>query len=342
MKNKRILFPQIQNVEWEIFNLPSTPEPHHVHVETLYSLVSAGTELALYTGSHIGFSLPNPPFPMMPQRPGYALVGNITAIGDKVSDFKPGMPVMLEAPHGTAASIDIRQERIVTLPMSLNPATGTLIRMADIALTSVRVAPLQIGDSVVIYGMGLVGMLAAQLYKLNGAYPVIGVDLVPDRLSLAEKFGIIALNPANSDISKEVAKLTNNHGADVVVEATGNPSVVPLVLDLVTKGGRVTLLGSTRGRVEIDVYSQIHRKGVQLIGAHESVIQLDTQTSRRWTKPRDLKLLADLFDKGKLQSDGLISHIISPEELPNIYNNISENPQAYLGVLVNWQMDNYT
>jgi 2-desacetyl-2-hydroxyethyl bacteriochlorophyllide A dehydrogenase len=340
MENRRLLFPQIQKVEWESFNLPSTPEPHHVHVKTLYSLVSVGTELALYTGSHIGFSLPNPPFPMMPQRPGYALVGNITAVGEGVADFTPGMSVMLEAPHGTAASIDVRQDQIVPLPANLNPSTGTLIRMADIALTSVRVAPLQLGDSVVVYGMGLVGLLAAQLYKLNGAHPVIGVDLLPNRLSTAEKFGITALNASNTDISKEVAKLTNNHGADVVVEATGNPSVVPLALDLVTKGGRVTLLGSTRGRVEIDVYSQVHRKGVQLIGAHESVIQLDTQTSKRWTKPRDLRLLADLFDKEMLQADGLISHTITPAELPDIYNTISENPQGYLGVLVNWQMDN--
>lgn len=337
MKYRRVLFPQVRQVEWEYFDLPSSPGSHEIFVEALYSLISVGTELALYTGSHIGFSLPNPPFPMMPQRPGYAYVGRITAVGSEVNQYKPGMRVMLEAPHGTAASIDCRQDKIIQLPANLDPANGTLIRMADIALTTVRVAPLQLGDSVMIFGMGLVGLIAAQLYQLNGAYPVIGADLSQERLSIAKKFGIVPINPKEVDLDQEIAKLTSNRGPDVIVEATGNPAVIPIALRLVTKGGRVTLLGSTRGRVELDVYSEVHRKGVQLIGAHESVINLDTQSARRWTKLRDLQLLANLFTKGKLKTQGLITHKISPSELLAIYDTLAERPQEYLGILVDWQ-----
>jgi len=324
-------------MQWEYFTLPANPEPYDIFVESEYSLISIGTEIALYNGTHIGFSLTKPPFPMMPQRPGYALVGSVSKVGEKVERLKPGMHVMVEAPHGSAAIIDSRTEKIIPLPEQSNLAAFTLVRMADIALTSLRVAPIQFGDDVLIYGMGLVGILAAQLYQLNGAHHVIGIDLLAKRLEIAENFGIIPLNPIQSIILDQVNQLTNNRGFDVIVEATGNPKAIPEVLDLVSKGGRVVLLGSTRGRVEIDVYSYIHRKGVQLIGAHESVIQLETQPVKRWSKKRDLALLVDLFKKEKLQTDGLISHIISYDELPDMYQKLSNNPQEYLGVLIDWK-----
>ena len=337
MEAKRILFPQIRQAQWEYFDLPDDPGPHNVIAQASHSLVSVGTELALYTGAHIGFTLPTPPFPMMPQRPGYAFVGRVTAVGEAVEYIQPGQRVMMEAPHGSAALMDARQERLVVLPQDLEEAEGTLIRMADIALTSVRVASPQLGDAVVVYGMGLVGQLAAQLYRLNGANPVIGIDLLPNRLDVAGANGILPLNPEQVDVRVEVARLTGGRGPDVVVEATGSPAVVPMALELVAKGGRVALLGSTRGRVELDVYSHIHRKGVQLIGAHESVINLDLATARRWTKRRDLHLLADLFARGKLRTQGLISHTIRPAELPPMYEILAERPGDYLGVLVDWR-----
>jgi len=336
MNQKRLLFPKIKKVDWEAFELPENPAPHEIIAKAKYSLVSVGTELALYTGTHIGFTLPNPPFPMMPQRPGYAFVGEVIAVGDEVENVEVGSNIMLEAPHGTVAVMDSRTDRWVVLPENLDLATAALVRMADIALTTLRVAPVQLGDPVVVYGLGLVGHLAAQLYRLNGAYPVIGIDLIPNRIEVAKANGIVALNPNEVDVQQEVARLTDGFGPRVIVEATGSSAVIPLALDLVAKGGKVALLGSSRGRVEIDVYSQVHRKGVQLIGAHESVITIDPAT-RRWTKPRDLALLANLFADIRLESKGLITHTITPDELSGMYDILAENPQDYLGVIVDWQ-----
>lgn len=341
MQHRRILFPDVGEVIWETFTLPDPCDPHQVIAESLFSLISVGTELALYTGTHIGFTLSDPPFPMMPQRPGYALVAQVTEVGADVNQIQPGDVVMMEAPHGTAAVMDVRRDSMVKLPDHLPAAEGTLIRMADIAMTALRVAPIQVGDAVLVYGLGLVGHLAAQLYRLHGAYPVIGIDLLPNRVETAKRSpahpqAIIALNPLETDGRREVSRLTGGRGPDVVVEATGNPDVIPLALDLVAEGGRVTLLGSTRGRVEIDAYSQVHRKGVQVIGAHESVRSSDL-VPRRWSKKRDLSLLANLFAEGTLSSQGLITHTISPEELPGMYDLLAQKPEDYLGVLVDWQ-----
>jgi 2-desacetyl-2-hydroxyethyl bacteriochlorophyllide A dehydrogenase len=329
-------------VQWEVFELPSEPGPYTIVAEALCSLISTGTELALYTGRHIGFTLPDPPFPMMPQRPGYAFVGRVTAMGQEVDGIQPGQRVLIEAPHGTAAVVDVRDTTVVPLPDSISHAEGALVRMAGIALTAARVAPLQLGDAVVVYGLGLVGLLAAQLFRLNGTQPAIGVDRLASRIQVAKDSGLLALNASELDVPAEVARLTEGRGPDVVVEATGSPAVVSLCLDLVGRGGRVVLLGSTRGRADIDVYSHIHRKGVQVIGAHESVQGLDLTPNASWTKERNLALLAGLFAEGKLRSQGLVSHRVRPADLLSVYDTLAEKPQDYLGVLVDWQADEET
>lgn len=335
MESKRLQFPQIKQVIWEPYTLPTTLEPHAILIKTSTSLISVGTELAIYTGSHIGFSLPTPPFQLIPHTPGYALMGQVLQVGQAVTTVQPNQRLMLHAPHGTHAIADVRYTPMTLLPDSLTDAEGPLIRLAEVALTALRVAPVQVGDTVLIYGLGLVGQFVAQLYQLNGAHPVIAVDRIPHRLAIAQANGIIALNADTVDVASHVNALTQGRGPDVVVEATGNPMVLPLALDLVTKGGRVVLLGSSRGRVELDPYSQIHRKGIRLIGAHETAQSLDF-TPQRWSQARNLRLLADLLAAGKLNSHNLISHTIKPDEALSIYDSIAQQPQAYLGVLIDW------
>jgi 2-desacetyl-2-hydroxyethyl bacteriochlorophyllide A dehydrogenase len=336
MKGKRLLFPEIRRVIWETVDLPEEPEPYSVVAKTLTSLISVGTELAIYTGSHIGFTLPNPPFPMMPNSPGYALVGKVTAVGREVTDIQPGQRVMMEVPHGTVGVAEVGKVGIVALSENLSDAQGALVRMAEVALAAVRLAPVQLGDAVVIYGLGLVGQLVAQLFSLNGAHPVIGIDRLPARLEVARSNGVTALNADEIDVVAEVARLTGGRGPDVVIEATGSPTVVALSLELVAKGGRVVLLGSTRGRVELDPYSHIHRKGVRVIGAHESAQFLD-HAPQRWNQARNLQLLAELFAAGKLRSQELITHTINPDKALTIYDELAAHPQDYLGVLIDWR-----
>ncbi len=341
MQARRLLFPKVGHVRWENFDIPAQPPAHNIVIESICSLISVGTELAIFSGSHIGFTLPNPPFPMMPNNPGYALVGRVTAIGDDVEQFIPGLVigdrVLAEAPHGTAALVDVRTTSVTRLPDDVGDEQATLIRLAGIALTAARVAPVQIGDCALVFGLGLVGQLAAQLLALNGARPAIGVDQIADRIAVAQSNGSTVVNTREVDLIAEVSRLTGGLGPDLVVEATGSPAVAALCLELVGTSGRVVLLGSTRGKLELDVYSLIHRKGVQVIGAHETVQDSDLTPHVRWTKSRNLQLLADLFATGKLSDRGLISHRITPGQTLGIYPELAANPQNYLGVIIDWQ-----
>ena len=335
MKGNRIHIPQIRQATLEPFEIPDTPEPHSIIVQASCSLISAGTELAIYTGTHIGFTMEHPPFPLIPHHPGYALVGKIIAVGSQVTRFTVGQRVMAEAGHGTFAALDTRIGTLVALPDAISDEQATLIRLADVAITAPRLAPAELGQAAVVFGLGLVGQLTAQLYRLDGARPVIGIDQIPARLALARQHGILAVN--STEAKTVVAEMTNGRGAEIVVEATGNPNVVPLALDLAAEGGRVVLLGSTRGKVELDVYSLVHRKGIALIGAHERTQVLDAIPHGRMTKTRNLEIIARLFAEGDLKSDGLITHRVAPTDAPAMYEALATQPSEYLGVLIDWQ-----
>lgn len=334
IRAQRVVFPQVRQVAFEIFEIPLPPEPHTVVAQAMCSLISAGTELAIYTGTHIGYTLPQPPFTLIPHHPGYAFVGKIVAIGSEVKHLVVGQRVMMEVPHGTFAALDTRTGTIIALPDAVTDEQGALIRMADVAITAPRLAPAQIGEAVVVFGLGLVGHLTAQFYRLNGARPVIGIDRISARLELARKYGIVTVEA--SDVEPAIMELTNGRGAEIVIEATGNPAVIPLALNLAAEGGRVVLLGSPRGKIELDVYSLVHRKGVALIGAHERTQVLDAIPHGRMTKARNLEIIARLFAEGDLRSDGLITHRIAPADVPAIYEALATNPQEYMGVLIDW------
>ncbi len=335
MQAERLLFPQIRRVTWESFELPAVLDSHTVMARAICSLVSAGTELAIYTGTHIGFSLPEPPFPLMPYRPGYALVGEVTALGREVSGLTVGQRVLMEAGHGTFASADTRTHAVIAVPDRIEDAQAPLARMAGISFTALRLGPPQLGESVVITGLGLVGLLAGQLYRLAGARPVIGVDRLPARLALAKSFGIVPLDAAQHSLPGGITQILGCRGADIVVEATGNPMLVPLALEAAAPGGRVVLLGSTRGVVSLDVYSQIHRKAVRLIGAHETALPF--QSGREWSRVRNLQLAMQLIADGDLQTTGLITDHLGLDRALCAHEMLHAEPETHLGIVIHWR-----
>ncbi len=334
---RRLVFPAVRRVAWEAYDVPEAVEAHVVVARAECSLISAGTEVAVYSGTHIGFTLAHPPFPLIPFYPGYALVGRVLAAGAAVENIRPGQRVVMDAPHGSVGVVDVRRGTVVPIPDDLSNEEAAFIPLAGIALSAPRMAPVELGDSVAVYGLGLVGQLAARLYRLAGARPVIGLDLIGGRLDVAAAAGITPVNTAGTDVRAAVDRLCGGSGVDVVVEATGSPDVIPASLALAAEGGRVVLLGSPRGPSRIDAYSLIHRPGISVIGAHERVQPLGLSRARRWTKRRNLDFLARTLAKGELRVEPLISHRISPDEAPEIYEALADRPGEFLGVLIEWR-----
>jgi 2-desacetyl-2-hydroxyethyl bacteriochlorophyllide A dehydrogenase len=332
---QRLFFPRINEVSWEAFEVSEPPAPHTVVARSLCSLVSPGTELAIFTGSHIGFTMSQPPFPLMPHRPGYAMVGEVHAVGAAVQGLQVGERVLMEAGHGTFALADTRTHGVVPVPDAVPSSRAPLARMAGIAFTALRLAPPELGGRVVILGLGLVGLLAAQLYRLAGARPVLGVDRLAPRLRLAEQLGIRPVDASHEEIPAALGRALGARGADVVVEATGNPALVAPALVAAARGGAVVLLGSTRGTVALDVYSLVHRKALRLLGGHETALPFDT--GHEWPRVRNLRLALDLMAAGDLVTEGLISDEIDMDRALTAHAMLRDQPEAHLGVVIHWQ-----
>ena len=332
---RRLLCTAIGQIEWETFEIAEAPAPHEVVVKTACSLISAGTELAMYSGSHSGFSRPDPP--QFPIELGYALAGAVQAVGREVTEWAEGDRVVVYAPHGDWALCDVRTTKMWRLPPDVTLEQGALSVLGGVSAVGVRQGTVTLGETVVVLGLGLVGQFAAQLSRLSGARPVFGVDLLPNRVRIAGASGICALNPDESDVEETVNDATGGQMAEVVIEATGNPGVVPQALDLAGDGGRVVLLGSPRGAAEIDLYRAVHHKGVSLIGAHARVSGHPYTTGDPWTRERNLDLVLRLFADGSLQSEGLISHRVQPDDVGEAYEMLVERPGDFLGVLIEWE-----
>ncbi len=119
-------------------------------------------------------------------------------------------------------------------------------RLVAIALQGVRKAKIELGESVVVLGAGLIGLLAVQLAKLSGGFPVISTDLADIRLDVAQKIGADFVLKVDESLPSRVNELTCG-GAHVAIEATESPEAIPLSFQLTRRMGRVILLGSPRG-----------------------------------------------------------------------------------------------
>lgn len=226
------------------------------------------------------------------------MTGTVQAVGSAVAGWAVGDAALAHAQHGDWAVGDARTMLMRHVPAGVSMEQAALARLGAISLVRVREGHVMLGDTVVVLGLGLIGQLAAQLSRLAGARPVIGVDLIPGRLRVAAGSGVQAVHPDEADVAGMVREATDGRMADVVIEATGNPALVPTALDLAAEGGRVVPLGSLRGPVEIDAYATIHRKGIALVGAHERLAVHPPTFRDGWTRERNLDLVLGLFDGG--------------------------------------------
>jgi L-iditol 2-dehydrogenase len=127
-----------------------------------------------------------------------------------------------------------------------------------------------------------------------------------------------------------------SRGPDVVIEATGNPAVIPLAFKACRASGRVVLLGSTRGFTEnVDFYDDVHRKNLTIIGAHESGHPVHESRPGSWTVWDDRALALQLITAGKLPGQLLISHEFAAEQVADAYRTVIDDPRA-LAVLLRW------
>lgn len=302
-----------------------------VLVENAYTVVSGGTERAYLLGSANTRSA-------FPRVIGYCGIGRVIEVGEQVDSVSVGDRVLVY--HGRHAKYSlVDQSRLTKIEDATIPsleAAFTII--ASMGLGGVRKLELELGESAMVMGLGLLGIFAVQFLRLSGAYPLIAADLNPARRQLALQLGAdYAFDPSAPDFIDEVKRVTKGAGVRATVEVTGVSAALQQALQCAARQGRISLLGCTRvSDCAVDFYSQVHQPGVKLIGAHNMVRPKVDSYPHHWTHHDDCRAILELIGAKRIQVAPIVSRVVSPEAAPEIYSQLCNDPAFPMGTVFDW------
>ena len=329
MKAQRVVWPSRAKVDVETFELPPIGDDE-VIVATECTLISPGTERAFLLG------LPNAQG-RYPSRPGYSNIGTVIEVGKAVTNCQVGERVASTQGH-TSHFVTSPNRLLKVSSPDVPPEEAVFFNLGAIALQGVRKTHIELGEAALVLGQGLIGLLAMQLSKLSGAFPVIAADLTDSRLEISKSMGADhTLNPEDADFSTQLNDITKDDGPAVVIEATGHPDAISTALDVAGWGARVVLLASTRGETpKVNFYRDVHKKGLILYGAHNSIRPRQESSPNFWTLEDDSLLLLTLIAQKRFNVTPLISHRVPGEDAPKAYQLLMEWNPDLLGVVLQW------
>jgi len=325
--NHQLFFTQPGTAVLETRPMPK-PGPTQLLVRTRTSLVSPGTERAFF------LSLPNTTH-NYPFAAGYCNIGEVVAIGEQVTGWQIGERIASEGHHAAYVLVDANYA--LRVPAGLSDEDAPFFNLASIALQGVRKAHIELGESVAVIGAGLIGLMALQLSRLQGALPTISIDQDEGRLDFASQSGADLLIAASEGIADEVKAQNGGEGAAVVIEATGNPDAILTAFACAKHFGRVVLLGSTRGETDhVNFYRDVHRKGLTVIGAHNSARPLHESSPAFWTQFDDQRVALQLLARKRLTVQPYITHRFPWHDAPAAYEILRSWNKSALGILLDW------
>ena len=330
--NKAIVFTDVHKAELLNKELPATCG-NLVQVRMEYTVISGGTERACL------LAMPNTQAGGFPKQLGYCGVGYVEKTGESVTKVKEGDRVLVY--HGVHAKRNVVPETDLT-PVEndkIPSLDAAFVIIAAMGLGGVRKLEIELGESAMVMGQGLLGIFATQFLRLSGANPVIAADLNPQRRELALKLGAdYAFDPTDKDFVQKVKEVTKGKGVNGCVEVTGIAQAMNQALECAAWMGRISLLGCTRvSDSAVDYYQQVHRPGVKLIGAHNFVRPKVESYPHHWTHHDDCNAILDMIASGRIQVGPVISRVESPENAPQIYNELCDDPLFPIGTVFDWR-----
>lgn len=315
---------QVEVLEVEV----GTPGPGEVLIATLFSGISAGTEMNVYRGIAPQWDLHRDPATGLfaqaaapdwkyPFVYGYANVGRIVEVGDGVSSRKRGDLVFSYMPH--QSFVLVAAESTVPIPPGVEPRHAVLNSNLNTALNGVLDAHPSLGDAVVVSGLGVIGLLVTQLVRRAGAGLVVGVDRLESRRALAKRLGADAVIDPGEGVAEKVRALTQNRGADVVIEVSGAAPALNEAIRTAGFAGRVVAVSWYGGTFEsLHLAGEFHHNRPRIISSQVGSIPPDL--GPLWSTARRQQVVSKLLTE--LDLAPLFTH-----EFP-----IGRAPEAYAAV----------
>ncbi|MER2998500.1 bi-domain-containing oxidoreductase [Pontibacter populi] len=260
---------------------------------------------------------------------GYCNVGKVLAVGEGVSEFKVGDRVASNGPH--AEIVSVPKNLVAAIPDNISDEEAAFTVIGSIGLQGIRLLNPTLGETVVVIGLGLIGLITAELLKANGC-KVIGVDLDEQKLTIAKSKGIIPINPFTTDVVKFVEEETNGIGADgVIITASAKTNdIISQAAQMSRKRGRIVLVGviglnlSRAEFYEKELTFQVSCSYGP--GRYDEFYEQRGQDYPlpfvRWTEKRNFETVLQAISSGILDVKSLITERVSLEDYNKIYGNI--------------------
>ena len=357
MKRRTIYFTAPRQVELREESLP-TLGADEVLVETTCSAISAGTEMLIYQGrfprdleTDSGISSLRGPCEY-PLAYGYATVGVVRETGKQVDNSWRDQRVFAFQPH--TSHFIAKPESLITIPHLLPPETACFLPNMETAVNLVQDGAPILGERVLVFGQGVVGLLVASLlreFPLNALVTADCYELRRDALNIecstfnAQRF--LSLDPdAPGFRSQVLASLAlpsadsrlglsgyTQEGFDLTFELSGNPFALNDAIALTRFSGRV-VIGSWDGekRAPIDFGGAFHRSRIKLISSQVSTIA--PELSARWDKSRRFGVAWDA--RARIQPQKWITHRFPLDRAADAYRLLDERPQETIQILISY------
>ena len=331
MKSKQIVFTAVHKAELLEVDVRGL-KADEVLVEMEYTVVSGGTERANLMG------LENAGGNNFPKYLGYCGVGRVVETGSGVTRVQVDDRVLVY--HGKHMKYNIRPEADITKVEDdkIPSLDAAFVIIASMGLGGVRKLEIELGESVMVLGLGLLGIFAIQFCRLSGANPLIAADPNPARRELALQLGAdYAFDPSDPNFVQKVREVTKGKGVRATVEVTGVSAAMKQALECASRMGRISLLGCTRiSDCQVDFYQRVHCPGVKLIGAHNLVRPKLESYPHHWTHQDDCTAILDMLSSGRIRVAPIVSRIVSPVEAPEIFNQLCDDPNFPIGTVFDW------
>ena len=274
---------------------------------------------------------------------GYCQAGVVLETGPRATGFSVGDRVVTNGPH--AEVVRVPWTLAARIPDGVPFDAAAFTPLAAIGLQGLRLAAPTLGETVVVYGLGLIGLLTVQLARASGCR-VIGIDRVPARLALAEGFGAIPLDGSGGvDVVGAVERLTGGVGADIVLLtlATDSDDPIHTAARMSRKRGRIVLVGVTGLDI---VRDDFYRKELtfqvscsygpgRYDDAHEEGGVDYPLPFVRWTEARNFQAVLQLMASGQVDASPLITHRFPFDRAVNAYDLVT-SPDPGLGIVLDY------
>jgi predicted dehydrogenase/threonine dehydrogenase-like Zn-dependent dehydrogenase len=281
---------------------------------------------------------------------GYSTAGVVVGSMDTEGRFKPGDRVACAgqdyASHAEVVSIP--QNLVARIPDNVSFEEASFTTLGAIALQGVRQAEPQLGESVCVIGLGLLGQITCQLLKANGCR-VLGIDMSARLAGLARQLGADeALTRDNADLKNVVEHFTNGYGFDSVIITAAAPSNDPIELsaEIARKKGRVVVVGAVKMDIPRDPH--FYRKELELrmscsYGPGRYDVRYEEQGLDypygyvRWTEQRNMEAFLQLLSQKKLDLNTLITHRFDIDDAATAYDIVMGKVQEpHIGILLHY------